>query len=81
MGLPGELSQELPTPQHFAQAVELVTEEHVTGSIPVGDDPEEFVQSFRKYEQAGFDLVFVQQIGPDQRGFFEFFRDEIAPRL
>src|SRR3954451_1303718 len=33
-GLPGELSQILPTPAHFEQAVELVQPEQVTGSIP-----------------------------------------------
>jgi len=80
-GLPGELAQELPTPQHFEQAVELVTVDAVASSLPVGDDPEEFVQSIKEYEAAGFDILFLQQIGDDQEGFFDFFRREVQPRL
>lgn len=80
-GLPGELAQELPSPQHFEQACELVTVEKVAESIPCGDDPDRFVHSFKEYEAAGYDILFVQQIGPDQQGFFDFFRAEVQPRL
>ncbi len=30
---------------------------------------------------AGYDEVFVQQIGPDQEGFFRFWAEEVAPKL
>jgi hypothetical protein len=30
---------------------------------------------------AGFDHVYLHQIGPDQEGFFDFFTKEVAPRL
>ena len=33
------------------------------------------------YVDAGFDEVCVNQIGPDQKGFFEFYRAEVLPRL
>src|SRR4051812_46423917 len=46
-GVPGELAQELPTPQHFEQVISLVTEDKVAESIPCGNDPERFVQSFK----------------------------------
>jgi len=80
-GLPGELAQELPSPQHFKQASSLVSVDKIAESIPVGNDPERFVQSFKEYEAAGFDILFVQQIGDDQAGFFDFFRHEVEPRL
>ncbi len=30
---------------------------------------------------AGYDEVFVQQIGPDQEGFFRFYAEEVLPGL
>jgi hypothetical protein len=34
-----------------------------------------------EYVDAGFDEVYVSQIGDDQAGFFKFYRRELAPRL
>jgi G6PDH family F420-dependent oxidoreductase len=80
-GVPGELAQELPSPAHFEQVAELVTPEQIGDKTPCGNDPDEFVESIRAYDDAGFDLVFLQQIGPDQAGFLRFFNDEVRPRL
>jgi G6PDH family F420-dependent oxidoreductase len=79
--LPGELAQELPTPRHFEQASSLVTEEMVAEAIPCGPDPEKHLESIRQYVEAGFDEVYVQQIGPEQEGFFRFYENEILPKL
>jgi G6PDH family F420-dependent oxidoreductase len=80
-GVPGELSQELAMPAHFEQASELVTVEQVAEKFACGPDPERHVAAIRPYLEAGFDEVYVSQVGEDQAGFFEFFRDEVAPRL
>lgn len=37
-GLPGELAQVLPSPQHFEQAAELVTPAQTAEKVPCGDD-------------------------------------------
>jgi G6PDH family F420-dependent oxidoreductase len=80
-GVPGELSQELPTPAHFQQASSLVTEDQVAQSIVCGPDPERHVAAIQEYLEAGFDEVYVSQVGPDQQGFFDFYRSELRPRL
>ena len=80
-GVPGELSQELPMPAHFEQAAQNVTEEMVAEKIACGPDPERHVSVLRKYLDAGFDEVYVSQIGEDQAGFFDFYFSEVAPRL
>ncbi|QXC62210.1 TIGR03557 family F420-dependent LLM class oxidoreductase [Aquihabitans sp. G128] len=80
-GVPGELAQELPMPGHFAQASELVTVEAIKDSHACGPDPERHVEILKEYLDAGFDEVYVNQIGPDQEGFFEFFESEVRPRL
>ena len=35
----------------------------------------------RQYAEAGYDDVYVQQIGPNQRAFFEFYEKEILPEF
>lgn len=80
-GVPGELNQELPMPGHFEQAASTVTEEMVAESISCGPDPEVHRQALRKYLDAGFDKVFVSQIGDDQKGFLDFFFREVQPKL
>ena len=81
MAVPGQLSQELPLPSHFDAAAKLVREEDMAGTIPIGPDPERHVAKIREYFDAGYDHVYVHQIGPDQDGFFRFYEREIIPKL
>jgi G6PDH family F420-dependent oxidoreductase len=81
-GITGQLSQDLPTWTHFEQAAEMVTEEDATKSTPCGPDiVDELVKSVRTYEQAGYDHVYFHQIGADQEGFFDFWRETLHPAL
>jgi G6PDH family F420-dependent oxidoreductase len=80
-GLSGELSQELPMPAHFEQAASNVTPDDVAETIVCGPDPERHLAMIRKYLDAGFDEVYVSQVGEDQQGFFDFYAKEILPRL
>ncbi|MEV6782343.1 TIGR03557 family F420-dependent LLM class oxidoreductase [Streptomyces sp. NPDC051098] len=79
--LPGELAQILPTPKHVEQASELVTEDMVREGVTCGDDVDEHVKTVGAYAKAGFDEVYVNQIGPEQQGFFDFYRTSVLPRL
>ncbi len=81
VGLPGQLAQELATPMLFEQADELVTEDRAVGSVPCGPDPEAHAASLQAYISAGYDQIYVQQIGPDQEQFLAFYRDEVLPQL
>ena len=80
-GLKGELSQELPTPKHFEQAAQLVTEEMVAEEVVCGPDPEQHIAKIQAYVDAGYDHIYVHQVGPDQDGFFDFYRREILPKF
>jgi coenzyme F420-dependent glucose-6-phosphate dehydrogenase len=79
-GLKGDLSQELATPVLFEQACELVRDEDLR-SLPAGPDPQPYLESAREYEQAGFTHIYFHQIGPDQEGFFRFWREQLQPHL
>ena len=75
--LPSAPAQVLPTPHHFEQASELVSEQQVADAIPCGDDAEQHVQAVRAYTDAGFDQVFVSQIGQQYHAFLDFYRDRV----
>jgi G6PDH family F420-dependent oxidoreductase len=79
--LPGELAQILPTPSHFEQASSLVTESTVEQAVPCGPDPKPYIERIRAFVDAGYDEVYIQQIGPDQDSFFDFWESEIAPEF
>ena len=80
-GLPGTLNQDMLTVSHFESACELVDEDTAVGSTPCGPDVAAFVESVRKYVEAGFDHLYFHQIGPDQEGFVAFWRNELQPAL
>ncbi|HEV8341890.1 MAG TPA: TIGR03557 family F420-dependent LLM class oxidoreductase [Candidatus Binatia bacterium] len=79
--IPGKLMSELPTPGHFEQAVELVTEDAVAAKIVCGPDPSKHIEKINQFIEAGFDHVYVHQVGPNQEGFFRFYEREVLPRL
>jgi len=79
--LPGQAAQELPMPAMFEQLSALVPPEMVAEQVAHGPDPEPYVQTLRAYLDAGYDEVYVSQIGPDQQGFLDFYQREVAPRL
>jgi len=80
-GLPGELAQVLPTPAHFEQASDLVTEEMLAEQVPCGPDVDRHVKAIKAYEVAGFDELYVNQIGPEQDAFFAAYREHVLPRV
>jgi G6PDH family F420-dependent oxidoreductase len=79
--LPGELAQILPTPAHFEQACELISEDMVAEEVPCGPDLDLHLEAIRRYRDAGFDELYLQQIGPDQERFFETYSTEILPHF
>ncbi|HEX4093061.1 MAG TPA: TIGR03557 family F420-dependent LLM class oxidoreductase [Trebonia sp.] len=76
--IPGESAQLLPTPRHFGQLAPLVTDELVTA--PAGPDPKPYLEALSSFEQAGFDEVYLQQVGGNLEGAFEFFATQVLPR-
>lgn len=79
--LPGQLNTELATPSYFEQAIKLVTKEHIPGSLICGPSPSPHLEMIEEFDKAGFDHVFVHQVGPDQNGFMDFYEKEVLPRF
>jgi coenzyme F420-dependent glucose-6-phosphate dehydrogenase len=75
--LKGPLAQELPLPSHFEEAAAMVDEESIAETIVCGPDPEAHLSGIRKFADAGFEHVYVHQVGPDQDGFIDFYEREV----
>lgn len=75
----GSYFLELPLPAHFEEAAETLDEEDIAESIVCGPDPERHRAAIQEYIDAGYDHIYVHQIGPDQDGFFDFYEREVLP--
>ena len=56
----------------------LVTEK-IAESVVVGPDASKYLAKIDEYVQAGFDHIYIHQVGPDQEGFI-FAEREILPQ-
>jgi hypothetical protein len=77
--IPAEPAQLLPLPRYFAQLSDLVTEDMI--DAPLGPSPDAHVQGIRAYVDAGFDEVYVSQVGGGHAGFFDVYASQVLPRL
>jgi G6PDH family F420-dependent oxidoreductase len=80
-GVPGELSQVLPSPRHFEQASQLVTEEMVGKTFVCGRDADAHLAKLAEYAEAGFDEVYVANTGPHWQGLLDLYAHHVLPRL
>jgi coenzyme F420-dependent glucose-6-phosphate dehydrogenase len=74
---PGELGQELALPRHFEQVAKLVSEEDIAAKVVCSPDPAAHQAAIQEFADAGYDHVYVHQVGPDQEGFLDFYGREI----
>jgi G6PDH family F420-dependent oxidoreductase len=80
-GMEGALGQELAITEHYEAAAQLLSEDDVAETVICGPDPERHLEAIREFEQAGFDHVYVHQVGRDQESFLRFYADKIVPAL
>jgi G6PDH family F420-dependent oxidoreductase len=80
-GLQGDLNTELRTVAHFEQATAMVSKEDIAEKIVCGPDPEPYIKELEKYLDAGYDHLYIHQVGSDQAGFFKFFERELRDQL
>ncbi len=77
--LPGQLSQELPTPRHFEEAAEAVSEDDVAEAYVCSSDIDDHIEPIETYVDAGYDHVYIHQIGPNQTEFLDVYEREVLP--
>jgi coenzyme F420-dependent glucose-6-phosphate dehydrogenase len=78
-----DATTELSLPRHFEQVTEDMSEEMISsaGGISCGPHAEKHIASIRKYAEAGYDHIFIHQIGPNQSDFLKFAQSELLPEF
>jgi coenzyme F420-dependent glucose-6-phosphate dehydrogenase len=79
--VPGELGVELLEPQQFEDAAQLVSADQVAEKVVCGPDPRAFVEKVGAFVDAGFDHVFLHQVGPRQEEFLGWAKEELLPAI
>ncbi len=79
--LTGTLNQDLPTPTTFEAAVKTVREEDVAENVICGNDPKRHHEAIQEYIDAGYDHIYIHQVGPDQEIFFRLYEEQILPEF
>lgn len=79
--LAGNLSTEIKTPGLFEHAVKPLREEDIAEQIICGPDARRHAEAIQRFVDAGYDHVYVHQVGPDQEGFFRFYEERVLPEF
>ena len=70
--------------KHFASlsaAQQEILRLRFADELPCGPDVDRHVAAIKEYADAGFDELYINQIGPEQDAFFAAYRDEVLPRV
>ena len=80
-GVGGQASQDLPMWDSFTAIGEASSPEETAKAVACGPDPERAAQSIKEYVDAGFDEVYVAQMGPRQAEGLRFLSEQVLPLL
>jgi G6PDH family F420-dependent oxidoreductase len=76
-----DVSSEVPTPSIFDSLATLVREEDVASQIVCFTEPGPCIEAIKKYEKAGFDHIYLHQVGHKQAEFIDYIQTDLAPAL
>jgi G6PDH family F420-dependent oxidoreductase len=79
--VPGETGVELAEPQHFEEVAQLITADMVAEKVVCGPKTEPILERIGAFVDAGFDHVFLHQVGPRQEEFLEFAKNTVLPAV
>jgi coenzyme F420-dependent glucose-6-phosphate dehydrogenase len=79
--VPGQLSQDLRTVQHFEVAVEPFSQDDIAEAMPCGPVIDQIVDSARDAIDTGVDHLYFHQVGDPMDGFLDVCRSELLPAL
>jgi G6PDH family F420-dependent oxidoreductase len=78
-GAGGQLSQDLPMWQGFEAINELTSPDDMIKALPCGPDAAKAAEAISEYVEAGFDEVYIAQMGPHQEAGIKFLTEEVLP--
>lgn len=76
-----KIQAELPNPINFEAATAYVTPRHMSETFGCGPDVARHLEVAQGFIDAGFDQLALINAGPSPDGFFDFFTNELGPKL
>jgi G6PDH family F420-dependent oxidoreductase len=79
--VPPPILTELARPSDFEAVVAAASPEAITGAVLCTDRADAIVAAIDRFVGAGYDTVYLHQIGPDQSRLADLARDELLPHF
>ena len=57
----------------------MLHKDDVLRAFPLGPDPQRHTDAIAEYVEAGYDEIYITQIGPNQAEFLRFYEREVLP--
>ena len=73
--------QDVRSPFDFAEMAKLVRREDFTGRMVISSDPDLHRAEIQKFIDAGFDRIYIHNVGRNQEEFIKVFGREVLPKL
>jgi coenzyme F420-dependent glucose-6-phosphate dehydrogenase len=80
-GVGGRLMTDLELPHHFEEVIALTNPEKTIEGVPCGPDPRRHIEGIERYIDAGYDHVYIHQVGPRQEEFIRFYSEQVLPHF
>ncbi len=77
----GQLAQDAPMWMQFEAVAELASPDDIAETVPCGPDAARAAEAIAQYVDAGFDEIYIAQMGPDQESGIRFLAEEVLPLL
>ena len=77
--VPAAVLSELARPEHFEALTDDVGTDAIRSSVICAVDAEPVIQAVDRFVAAGFDTVYLHQVGPDQQRLVDLARTELIP--
>ena len=75
----GQLAQDAPMWLQYEAVAQLTSPDDMTKTVPCGPDAARAAEAISKYVEAGFDEIYIAQMGPDQESGIRFLAEEVLP--
>lgn len=79
--LGGSLGTDLARPSQVEAASAPLSEDDVAATVLCGPDIDRHLDAIREYEAAGYDAVWIHQVGPAQEELLDVYEREVLPDL
>jgi len=73
--------QDIRSPLDFEQIAKLVRPEDFEGRMLISSDPEQHRAQIQRYQDLGFDQIYLHNVGRNQTEWIDAFGREVLPKL